>query len=153
MTTETIRQWKNSSRLPLFITATCEFSRFDDAEFNPLTNERKGKKSAGEIILLSKDGGGIALMSTTRLAYSAPNYSLNYNIMNVAFDRDSEGNPLGFGDIIRIAKNRTESGVNKRNFALLGDPALKLPLPLTGKIVTDSINGKPASKQTTLSEH
>lgn len=146
VTTETIRQWKNSSRLPLFITATCEFSRFDDAEFNPLTNERKGKKSAGEIILLSKDGGGIALMSTTRLAYSAPNYSLNYNIMNVAFDRDSEGNSLGFGDIIRIAKNRTESGVNKRNFALLGDPALKLALPLTGKIVTDSINGKPASE-------
>lgn len=146
LTTQTIRQWKNSPRLPLFITATCEFSRFDDAEINPLTNERKEKNSAGEIILLSKEGGGIALMSTTRLVYSAPNYSLNYNILDVAFDRDRDGNPLRLGDIIRTAKNKTESGVNRRNFVLLGDPAMKPAWPFTGKIVTDSINGKPASE-------
>ena len=32
--TEDINSWKNGGKLPLFITATCEFSRFDDMEMN-----------------------------------------------------------------------------------------------------------------------
>ena len=32
--TEDINSWKNGAKLPLFITATCEFSRFDDIEIN-----------------------------------------------------------------------------------------------------------------------
>ena len=46
-----------------------------------------GKTSAGEMVLLNPDGGGIALMSTTRVVYSAPNYFLNRNIYDYAFDR------------------------------------------------------------------
>jgi hypothetical protein len=99
-----------------------------------------GKTSAGELVLLNKDGGGIALMSTTRVVYSAPNYFLNKNIFSTAFNRDENGNSLCFGDIIRIAKNNSGSGSNKRNFTLLGDPALKLGYPWHGKVITDSIN-------------
>ncbi len=87
-----------------------------------------------------KKGGGIALMSTTRLVYSAPNYTLNRNIFAVAFNRDSEGKALRLGDIIRIAKNRSGNNTNKRNFLLLGDPALRLEYPWHGNVVTDSIN-------------
>ena len=138
--TEDINSWKNNGKLPLFITATCEFSRFDDIEINIITREMTGKTSAGEMVLLNKDGGGIALMSTTRVVYSAPNYFLNRNIFNCAFDRDESGNTLRLGDIIRIAKNNSGSGPNKRNFTLLGDPALKLAYPWHGKVITDSIN-------------
>ncbi len=123
VTPESIDQWKNITRLPLFITATCEFSRFDDIIKNSATGEINAKNSSGERILLDQQGGAIALMSTTRLVYSAPNYALNRNIFAVAFDRDPEGNALRIGDIIRIAKNRTGSNTNKRNFLLLGDPA------------------------------
>ena len=41
----------------------------------------------------------------------------------------ADGNSLCFGDIIKIAKNNSGSGPNKRNFTLLGDPALKLAYP------------------------
>ena len=92
------------------------------------------------MVLLNKNGGGIALMSTTRVVYSAPNYFLNKNIFNCAFNRDESGNSLGFGDIIRIAKNNSGTGSNKRNFTLLGDPALKLAYPWHGNVITDSIN-------------
>jgi hypothetical protein len=138
---EDINLWKNGGKLPLVITATCEFSRFDDIEVNPATREMTGKSSAGEIALLSRDGGAIALMSTTRLVFSAPNYFLNRNIYNCAFERDSLGKPMRLGDIIRIAKNNSGNGANKRNFSLLGDPALMLGYPWHGRVVTDSING------------
>ncbi|HUU99550.1 MAG TPA: type IX secretion system sortase PorU [Bacteroidales bacterium] len=138
--TEDINSWRNKTRLPLFITATCEFSRFDDIEMNIVTGEMTNKSSAGEKVLLNRNGGGIALMSTTRLAYSAPNYSLNRNIFDAAFDRDSAGNFPRLGDIIRLAKNRSGGGQNKRNFLLLGDPALRLAYPRHGQVVTDSIN-------------
>jgi hypothetical protein len=138
--TEDINSWKNSGKLPLFITATCEFSRFDDIEINTLTGQMTSKTSAGEMVLLNKDGGGIALMSTTRVVYSAPNYFLNRNIFKYAFNRDESGNTMCLGDIIRLAKNNSGSGPNKRNFTLLGDPALKLAYPWHGHVITDSIN-------------
>jgi len=138
--TEDINSWKNGGKLPLFITSTCEFSRFDDIEINLITREMTGKTSAGEMVLLNRDGGGIALMSTTRVVYSAPNYFLNKNIFNFAFDRDESGNTLCLGDIIRLSKNNSGSGPNKRNFSLLGDPALKLAYPWHGQVITDSIN-------------
>jgi hypothetical protein len=137
---EDIITWKNGGKLPLFITATCEFSRFDDMEINTATKQMIGKNSGGEMILLNKNGGGIALMSTTRLVYSAPNYDLNKNIFSIAFSRDEAGNPLCLGDIIKKAKNNSGSGPNKRNFTLLGDPALYLAYPYYGSVITDSID-------------
>jgi hypothetical protein len=137
---EDINAWRNGGKLPLFITATCEFSRFDDIEINLVTKQMTGKPSGGELVLLNKDGGGIGLMSTTRVVYSAPNYFLNKNIFACAFTKDDKGNSLSFGDIIRIAKNNSGNGPNKRNFTLLGDPALKLAYPYYGRVITDSVN-------------
>ncbi len=148
VTTDIINQWKNGTRLPLFITATCEFSRFDNIEINPVTGKISEIGSAGEKILMRKNAGGIALMSTTRLAYSAPNYALNKSIMNIAFKRDDNGNPLRLGDIIRLAKNSAGGGSSRRNFHLLGDPAVRLAYPWHGKVVTDSINGVSVNETT-----
>jgi hypothetical protein len=148
VTSETINQWKNIEKLPLFITATCEFSRFDDITINSVTGSITGKSSSGEKILLDNKGGAIALMSTTRLVYSAPNYELNRNIFTVAFERDAEGNALRMGDIIRTAKNRSGNNTNKRNFLLLGDPAVRLSWPWHGNIVTDSVNEVPVGEPT-----
>ncbi len=141
VTTEDINSWKNYGKLPLFITATCEFSRFDDMDINIISHKMTEKTSAGEMVLLNNEGGGIALMSTTRLVYSEPNYELNRNILDCAFDRDGHGNTLTLGEIMRNAKNRSGIGNNKRNFTLLGDPALKLAFPWHGNVITDSING------------
>jgi hypothetical protein len=144
--TEDINSWKNISQLPLFITATCEFSRFDDIEFNLLTREMSGKNSAGEMVLNNPDGGGIALMTTTRIVYSSPNYVLNKNLYLYAFSLDSEGNGLRLGDIMKLAKNNSGNGMNKRSFTLLGDPAVRLAHPWNGKVITDAINNVPVNQ-------
>jgi hypothetical protein len=119
MMREDIDSWKNENRLPLFMTATCEFSRFDQYQ----------KLSGGERILLRDNGGGIGLFTTTRLVYSTPNFFLNQNFYNHVFSKDSKNENLRLGDIMRLTKNTSGSSNNKRNFTLLGDPALKLNYP------------------------
>jgi len=125
-----IRTWSNQNKLPVFVTATCEFSRFDH-----------NTQSAGEEILFTPYGGGVALFSTTRLVYSGSNFRLSKNFYSNAFKQDSTGQNLRMGDIMRLAKNHTQyDGGNKRSFALLGDPALRLAFPKY-KVRTKSING------------
>lgn len=136
---EDIDSWTNKNRLPLFITATCEFSRFDDVYFSAITNKWHEKKSSGERVLLNDIGGSIALMSTTRISYSSPNHTLNSNIIKYVFSRDDLGVPPRLGDIIRMAKHDSSNDENKRNFTLLGDPALSIAIPSDGNVITDSI--------------
>src|SRR5690606_25639432 len=86
----TIRNWTNINSLPLFVTATCEFTRFDD----------HSRTSAGEYVLLNPNGGGIALLSTTRLVYSNPNFTLSQNFYFNVF-KHNEVPDLRLGDICR----------------------------------------------------
>ncbi|MCC7050153.1 MAG: type IX secretion system sortase PorU, partial [Bacteroidia bacterium] len=124
-----IQSWTNVNTLPLFVTATCEFSRFDDP----------GRTSAGEMVLLNDKGGGIGLLTTTRLVYSNPNYVLNVNFFNHVFDTLSNGKMARLGDIIRLTKKSSAASVNNRNFTLLGDPAIRLAYP-RNKVYTNAIN-------------
>ncbi len=127
-----INGWANSPRLPLFVTATCEFSRFDDP----------ARISAGEYVLLNPTGGGISLLSTTRLVFSGPNWVLNLHFYQNVFE------PIGgemprIGDVCRKTKNAasTGGGVNHRNFTLLGDPAIRLAYP-ENRAKTTLVNSK-----------
>lgn len=108
--------WKNLTELPVFITATCEFSRFDEPEL----------ETGGEMVLLNPAGGGIALFTTTRLAYAQSNFTLNQRVYNTAFTLVDGEYPY-MGDIIRRSKPPGQP--TTRNFVLLGDPALKLAYP------------------------
>ncbi len=138
-----IHSWTNKYRYPLFITATCEFSRFDDIQ-QELNGNIALKTSAGEMVLLHREAGGIALLTTTRLVYSYPNFILNKNFYNTVFTTDQDGHRLRLGEVLRITKNQSGSGINKRNFTLLGDPSMTLSFP-EHIVQTDSINGKPAA--------
>jgi len=135
-----VKSWRNFQKLPLFVTATCEFSRFDDYSLT----------STGEWILLTPNGGGIGLLSTTRLVYSSPNFTLNYNFFQTVFDEVSIDKHYRLGDIVRITKNISGSGYNKRNFMLLGDPALMLKYPSKSLTLTQINNTPIASFSDTL---
>lgn len=111
-----INAFDNINNTPLIITATCEFSRFDDPEFT----------SAGEYFFLNKNGGAIALLTTTRLAYAHANYIVNRRIYSNLMACE-DGNKPRLGDLVRISK--IPSNVNYLNFVLLGDPALTLAYP------------------------
>ncbi|MCX6294927.1 MAG: type IX secretion system sortase PorU, partial [Bacteroidetes bacterium] len=124
-----INGWKNFNNLPLFFTATCEFSRFDDPE----------RTSAGEYVLLNPVGGGIALFTTVRLVFASGNFALNRDFYQQAFT------PIGgkmprLGDLFYYIKNQPAgNSTNSRNFTLLGDPALTLAYPKYD-VSTDTVN-------------
>lgn len=121
-----INGFTNINNLPLFITATCEFSRFDNPEFT----------SAGEYVYLNPHGGAISLLTTTRLAYAHANIIVNTRIyLNLM--KKVNGELPRLGDLVRMAK--TPSNANYLNFALLGDPALHLAFPKYD-IVTETVN-------------
>jgi hypothetical protein len=131
-----IQAWSNFNNLPVFVTATCEFSRYDDP----------GRVSAGELVLLNPKGGGIALFTTTRLTFAGTNKVLSVNFYNNAFKK-TDGRYYKMGDLIMLSKNLTGSSSATRKFVLLGDPALEMAYPDL-QVVTTSVNGQSQSVAT-----
>ena len=118
LTLDEIKAMTNDKRA-LWITATCDFSRFDDVD-----------ESGGEVALFNKNGGAIALFSTVRVVYMSENKIMNENIIHHVFE-ESNNKPARLGDILRNAKSESNlyGNLNKLKFLLLGDPALRLSYP------------------------
>ncbi len=128
--TQSSIQQSTYPNLPLWITATCDFTRFDALA-----------TSAGESVFLNGKSGGIALFTTTRAVFSHSNAEINEVIVKHLFSRDgNRRNTLG--EILMNAKRDMGYDTNKLNFTLIGDPALTLTFP-DYKIVVTEINGKP----------
>ncbi len=124
-----INSWTNYDMMPIFITATCEFSRYDDLS----------RVSAGELVFLNEKGGGVALFSTARATFASANLALNSAIYRDNLFTKVNGKYPCFGDVIR--KSKTQGGDNDRKFVLLGDPALQLAYPELN-VETIKINGE-----------
>ena len=129
--TNDINSWSNYDRLPVFVTATCEFSRYDDP----------ARVSGGELAFLNRNGGAVALFTTARPTFGTPNFSLVQNFYQIAL-QPMNGEMPRLGDIIRLAKQHTQPSDNAKKFVLLGDPAMKLAYPAY-KVLTSSINNRP----------
>lgn len=126
-----ILAWKNENNLPLMVTATCEFSRFDDPD----------RTSAGEYCLLNEKGGAIGLMTTVRLAFSGLNFTLNNAFYDYVLSPMTNGKMPHIGDIFRLTKRQIGTNEQYRNFVILGDPALKLSYP-EQRVYTSAINSQ-----------
>jgi hypothetical protein len=110
---QTARGYNN---LPLLITATCDFGRYDDP----------GVMSGAELMVLSPRGAAIGAVSTTRPVYSSTNFTINKAFYEALIQL---GNDAKLGDIFRQTKNKSLAGSLNRNFALLGDPSMRLARP------------------------
>ena len=66
-----ISELENNQRLPLFVTATCEFGRHD----NPKAI------SGAEYLLLNNNGGAIGLVTTSRPVFSSTNFVLAHGLV------------------------------------------------------------------------
>ena len=124
---ESAQNLRNQERLPVFVTLTCELTRFD----NP------NRLTAGEFLYWNPIGGAVALVSTTRNLFLSVGLSLNNSLADALFDE--EGTVVPIGDAIRFAKN-TLSTSNKRTVYCIGDPAIKMALPKTQINLTE-VNG------------
>ncbi len=137
-----INSWTNENKLPLFVTATCSFTPYDDAN----------RVSAGEQTFLKPDGGSIALFSTVRAVYASSNERLTRATFQTVFEK-VDGKYPTIGEILRLAKNKNAAdtiSTNARRFTLIGDPTLNLAMP-QHNVETLEINGQTVSGLDTLS--
>lgn len=135
-----VNSWNNQYRLPLFITATCDFAPYD----NPTIN------SLGENLIIRPKTGAIALMTTTRVVFAFSNKILNNNYLQFALQADANERYKTLGEAVMTAKNYTyqNSGdiINNRKFTLLGDPAMLLGFP-SYRVNVKTVNGRTISSQ------
>lgn len=107
----------NRFKYPLFVTITCEFSRFD----NPL------RLTAGEYTYWNPKGGAIAMITTIRSIgqFSAENFNplLTKNLLS--FGSNSY---VSMAEALRISKNANPNS-STNVVVFIGDPALQLPIP------------------------
>lgn len=125
----------NFPNLPLWITATCDFSWYDGVT-----------TSAGEAVLRHKNSAGIALFSTTRPVTSYNNFMLNKELTTNLFLK-KDGKYPRLGDVIRQSKLALNVNANKLNYMLIGDPALRLNYPKS-ELIVKTINGKELGDET-----
>ena len=127
-----IQSFHNPKTLPLFITVTCEFSRFD----NPL------RTTAGELIFWNKNGGAASLITTTREVFISTGQLFNERLINVLLEFNDED--LSIAESLMKTKNGFSSS-QKFFIYYLGDPAMKLAIP-TPNIRITKMNGIAVSK-------
>ncbi|MET2985538.1 type IX secretion system sortase PorU [Aureibaculum conchae] len=114
-----INSWNNLNKLPLFITVTCEFSKFD----NPL------RPTAGESVFLNPNGGAISLITTTREIFISVGQRFNDILTKKLFGFNGED--FTIAEALMAMKNDPSApNSSQRLFVFyLGDPAMKLARP------------------------
>lgn len=106
----------NQYKYPLFITITCEFSRFDDPT----------RPTAGEYVFWNPKGGAISMLTTIREIGQANaeefNKTLSKNLLSYGSNQYNT-----IAESLRISKNENPSSSSNVVF-YLGDPALMLAI-------------------------
>lgn len=139
LTRADIFSWRNADRMPLLVTATCEFGRYDDP----------GLVSGAELALLQRRAGAIGLLTTTRAVFANTNFLVNEAFARRTFEPKNGVLPR-LGEAMRLTKNESLSGPINRNFALLGDPSMRLALPTTPVVLTTAPDTLRALQRVTL---
>ena len=122
----------NKYRYPLFITLTCDFSRFD----NP------SRQTAGEFTYWNPNGGAIAMITTVREIGQTTAQNFNFSFADKLLAYGSNQYP-SIGEALRLAKNLSV-GSGKVIFCI-GDPALMLAIPKP-KVILTKVNNLPISE-------
>jgi hypothetical protein len=144
----------NANKLPLVVTASCDFYPYDDPTKSSLGQQLLFGSGASGASATTNMSGAVALLTTPRLVFAYSNKIINENYFVAAHTTDINTGLLPtLGESVRNAKNLTvqqsRDFVNTRKFALLGDPAMRLAYP-KNKIVLDSVNGKNIKVNDTL---
>lgn len=116
VTQTNVESWRNPNRYNVFLTVTCEFTRFD----NPL------RISAGELAYRNPEGGPISMITTTRAITVGDGVVFNREMAPFLFDYAE--NEITVGEAVRLAKNEINSQ-GRRIVFYIGDPAVRIPFP------------------------
>ena len=134
-TKETAQNLKNNYKFSCIVTVTCEFTKFDNPQ----------RITAGELSYWNKDGGAIALITTTRSISTITAVDFNDLLAPELFgyEMDIPNTPA---EAVRIAKNSVASQ-NRRVVFFVGDPSMRLAFPRQ-KIELITLNDIPITEST-----
>jgi len=125
--------WKNAKKLPLMITASCNFTPYDQPALNSIAWDAFMKNSDGII----------GLVAANRLVYAYSNKQINDLFIQQLLVKNASGNYNTIGQALQKAKlkNWSNNGdrVNDLKFNLTGDPGLFLNMP-NNDLVIQKIN-------------
>ncbi|MAZ72328.1 MAG: peptidase C25 [Flavobacteriaceae bacterium] len=123
---------RNPNNLPLIVTVTCEFTKFDDPE----------RITAGELTYWNPEGGAISLITTTRSIFVSVGVLFNNALAPELFGYGTNNIPPP-AEAMRRAKNNIDRNTRRVVF-FVGDPASPLAFPKPSIRLT-SINGAAVS--------
>ena len=113
----------NRYKFPLFVTVTCEFTRFD----NPY------RPTAGEYTYWNPQGGAISLVTTTRRIGVTTGQDINNFLASYLYGFNSD-EEITIAEALRLSKN--DYGPQTLMVFYVGDPALKLAIPKPSVVLT-----------------
>lgn len=125
--------FSNQYKYPLFITITCDFSRFD----NPL------RPTAGEYTYWNPKGGAISMITTIRSIGQGSAQIFNNSLAEKLFSYGSN-NYVSIAEALRQAKFANNNNSSTRVVFYLGDPALMLAIPKP-QIILTKVNDAPVT--------
>jgi hypothetical protein len=124
----------NRFKYPLFVTVTCEFTRFD----NPF------RPTAGEFTYWNPRGGAVSLLTTTRRIDVTTGQNINSSFAGNLYGYGANAQAdISIAEALRISKNQYPSQTLMVFY--VGDPALKLAIPKPSVVLTQ-INGVPITE-------
>lgn len=108
----------SNTKLPVLYAATCEFARWDDDPY-----------SGGELLWAEPKTGFIAMICPSRAVLINLNGPFSAQFGKYALVRNEDGSPIRLGDsYVRTKNGGRGNDDNKLRYALLGDPAMKMPV-------------------------
>jgi len=115
--------WNNKDKLPLLVTASCNFAPYDQPFLSPIAWDAFMKNA----------NGVIGLVAANRLVFAYSNRQINDLFIQQLLVRDTAGKYNTIGKALQLAKNSNwANGGDKLNdfkFNIIGDPALNLSRP------------------------
>lgn len=107
----------NICKYNLFVTVTCEYTKFDDPQ----------RDTAGEFTFWNKNGGSIGLITTTRQIFLNVGRNFNNELDDYLYNFGSNEN-TSIAEALRLTKidNNISGSSQKRLVFFIGDPAMKL---------------------------
>jgi len=128
---------RNVCKFNLFVTVTCEYTKFDNPQ----------RVTAGEFTYWNKEGGSIALITTTRQIFVTGGVSYNVVLERYLFSYGSNEYP-SMAEALRLTKNDPALASNSQKTLVffIGDPAMKLAFARPEVRLT-AINDIPLTEQ------
>lgn len=123
ISTTTMQAWNNIGKLPIMVTASCDFAPYDQPAIVPI----------GFDALMQNEKGIIALVAANRLVFAYSNKQINDAFMQALLLPNASGQFLSIGQALQAAKkynfSRNGDRLNAFKFGLMGDPAMRIAQP------------------------